>query len=57
MSQERLAIEADVQIAQVSEIERGLISPRLDTVMRIAAALNADVRLLENDIESPRLVA
>lgn len=52
MSQERLALEADVELHQVSDIEQGKISPRLDTVLRIADALGADVRLTENGIET-----
>lgn len=39
MSQEGLAIEADVPISQIGRIERGEINPTLSTMNSLAAAL------------------
>jgi transcriptional regulator with XRE-family HTH domain len=40
MSQERLAFEADVHRTYISQLERGLKMPTLETLFAIAGALN-----------------
>lgn len=48
LSQEALAEHADVHRTYISQLERGLKSPTLDTLNRIALAMNTDlVSLLE----------
>jgi transcriptional regulator with XRE-family HTH domain len=39
MSQEALAIEADVPISQIGRIERGEVNPTLSTLQSLADAL------------------
>jgi transcriptional regulator with XRE-family HTH domain len=54
LSQEGLADGAGLHRTQVSQIERGLASPTLDTLVSLAAALGVDtVQLLAEQSESP----
>ena len=46
MSQEALAVDAGLQTAHVSRIERSLGNPTLNVMVRIAQALGVDVREL-----------
>jgi len=43
ISQEELAFRADVHRTEVSQLERGLRVPRIDTVLKLAAALEASL--------------
>ena len=44
LTQERLALESGLTRKAVSELERGLTYPRLDSLDRIAAAVGVDRR-------------
>lgn len=52
MSQEQLAWKADLELSQISRIERGVISAGLSQIFTIAAALEVPVRELF-DFEIP----
>lgn len=43
LSQEALAVDADVDRGYVSGIERGSFNPTVDVLERLANALNADI--------------
>jgi len=43
MSQEELALRADLELSQISRIERGVINTSLSQVFVIAEALEVDV--------------
>ena len=43
LSQEELALRASMNPAHLGHIERGLKSPTIDTISKIAAALNVDI--------------
>lgn len=47
LTQMELAAKAGLSQAQVSRIERGVVSPTSATLAKMAEALNADLRLLE----------
>lgn len=42
-TQEALAVDAKLQTAHVSRIERGLANPTVDVLFRLARALNKDI--------------
>jgi transcriptional regulator with XRE-family HTH domain len=46
LSQEQLAWKADLELSQISRIERGIISAGLSQVFRIAEALEVQAREL-----------
>lgn len=54
LTQEELALQADVDRTYVSQIERGVGNPSLLILSRLAAVLRTDVVLLVND--SPALL-
>jgi DNA-binding XRE family transcriptional regulator len=54
LSQTELAEKTGIPQAQISRIERGVISPTSATLARIAEALGADVRLVERRQPRPR---
>ena len=47
LTQVQLAEKAGVPQAQISRIERGVVSPTSATLAKIAEALGADLRLVE----------
>lgn len=47
-TQEELANELDLEISQISRIERGVINTSIYTVVRIATFLKADYKSLFN---------
>lgn len=49
LTQVELAAASGVPQSQISRIERGVVSPTGSTLARIAAVLNADVRLVERE--------
>lgn len=53
ISQEELADRAEIHRTHVSQLERGLKSPTIDTLARLAKALNTTpskmMRMLENN--------
>lgn len=51
-TQQQLSERSGVTQADISRIERGLLSPTSGTMMRLAEALDADVRLELRDIAS-----
>jgi|GEM_PF-366532 len=51
LTQQQLAARAAVQQAEISKIERGLGNPTRDTLVRIAAALGAHVRLVPDSVQ------
>jgi transcriptional regulator with XRE-family HTH domain len=51
LSQERLALDADVDRTYVSQIERGIGNPSLLVLCKIAATLDVDVSELVIDHE------
>lgn len=51
ISQERLALEANVSRSYMSELERGLHDPGLYTLCRLADALGISLRRLVGEIE------
>lgn len=53
LTQVELAEKAGIPQAQISRIERGVISPTSATLAKIAEALGADLRLVER--QQPRL--
>ena len=46
MTQSALAYEMDVEISQISRIERGLINPTLLTIIRLAGGLRVSISRL-----------
>ena len=50
LSQEELAHVADLDRSYVGHIERGAINPTLDTIMRLAAAVDEDPGVLVNGL-------
>lgn len=46
LSQEELALRADLNPAHLGHIERGLKSPTIDTISKIADALKVDLSVL-----------
>ena len=46
MTQSALAYEMDVEISQISRIERGLINPTLLTIIRLASGLRVSISRL-----------
>jgi transcriptional regulator with XRE-family HTH domain len=42
-TQKELAFKMDVEISQISRIERGLINPTLSTIVHLAKCLNTSV--------------
>ena len=54
-SQERLAEEADLNVIQLSNIERGANEPKLTTIIRLAAALGVRSGKLIGDSDAQRL--
>lgn len=58
LSQERLALEADVDRTMVSKIERRISNPSLETLLRLANRLGVDLALLlMPESGPPRLVS
>ena len=51
LSQEELAFCADLHRTAVGQLERGVVSPRLQTAVKIAAALGVSVDQLLTGIE------
>lgn len=51
LTQEKLALEADVQRNYVSLIERGVHQPTINVIFKLAAALNCRPSALIADIE------
>ncbi len=49
LSQEELALEAEMDRTYVSQIEREVANPSLKTICQIAAALQVDPTVLLND--------
>lgn len=47
MTQAELAEKTGIAQSEISRIERGVINPRTDTLLRLADALGAEVRLVE----------
>ena len=43
LTQKELALEMDVEISQISRIERGLVNPTLTTLIKLAACLNVKI--------------
>ncbi len=54
ITQEMLAVDAKLEAAHVSRIERGLGNPTLDVLSRIAKALDVEVEALIARVESGR---
>jgi len=55
LSQERLALDADVDRTYVSQIERGIGNPSLLVLCKLGLVLDADVRdLLESNVQASR---
>ncbi|WP_197493263.1 helix-turn-helix domain-containing protein [Woeseia oceani] len=52
MSQETLAAEAMCHPTYISLVERGLRNPSLDTILKLAAALNCPAWLLVQETEA-----
>jgi transcriptional regulator with XRE-family HTH domain len=50
LSQEKLAEKADLSTVFISRIERGIESPSLDNLLKIAKALGVRVRKLVNGL-------
>ncbi len=51
ISQENLAFKADLELSQISRIERGIINTSLSQILTIAEALEIDVKeLFEFDL-------
>jgi DNA-binding XRE family transcriptional regulator len=57
LTQMDLAEKTGISQAQISRIERGVISPTSATLARIAEALGADLRLVERRSTSKRSAA
>lgn len=51
LSQEQLALEADMKRSYVSDMERGTRNPSVKAIERLAAALGVDPWTLLNDKE------
>ena len=49
LSQEQLALAADIDRSYVSRIELAKFSASIDVLARIAAALNVDIKVLFNE--------
>jgi transcriptional regulator with XRE-family HTH domain len=43
LTQKELALEMDVEISQISRIERGLVNPTLTTLIKLATCLNVKI--------------
>lgn len=57
MSQDNLAVGASVHRTEISQVERGLRIPRIDTLVKLAATLEADPNeLLEGIVWQPGAV-
>lgn len=54
-SRRLLAERAELHVSNLARIEQGSTNPNLDTLVRLAAALNTSVADLVRDIQSPRL--
>lgn len=52
LTQEKLALEADVQRNYVSLIERGVHQPTINVIFKLAAALNCQPSALIADVET-----
>lgn len=52
LTQEKLALEADVQRNYVSLIERGVHQPTINVIFKLAAALNCRPSALIADVEA-----
>ena len=46
ISQTKLAMMSDVSLDTISQIERGIANPTLETIILIAEALNVDLKKL-----------
>lgn len=57
LSQEKLALEADIHRTFLSEIERGIKSPTLTTIEAIAQALETVPSALLHDVEQQRAMS
>lgn len=53
LTQRELAFRAGVQQAEISKIERGLVSPTSRTLGKLADALQAEVRVLSRRVSPP----
>lgn len=57
LTQEQLAERVDKTAESISNIERGHVTPPLDTLSRIAQELDTPLTFFFEDIGSPRVVA
>lgn len=51
LSQEKLALEAEISRVHLSDLERGLRMPKLDMLVRIAEGLGIPLPVLAREIE------
>ena len=51
LSQDELAVRASINRTEVSQIERGLRTPRVDTLVKLSSSLEADPAELLEGIE------
>lgn len=49
LSQEQLALTAEIDRTYISQLERGLINPSLKVLWRLAGVLNTKISTLLND--------
>ncbi len=55
LSQAQLAIDADMEISQISRIERGILNTSVGTLLQIAQALEVDISdLLPSSISNEK---
>ena len=55
MSIETLSKKTSVSSVTISNIEKGIYSPKLSTVLEVAKALDTTVTLLVEDVDEPRI--
>jgi transcriptional regulator with XRE-family HTH domain len=55
LSQETLAFEADMHRTYISQLERGLKSPSLRTILKLAQVLAVDLKTLMGLVEEEML--
>lgn len=55
LSQQALAERAQVHASNLGKIERGLANPSIETIVRLARALDTSVSVLTEYITAPRL--
>lgn len=52
ISQERLALDSDLQRSFISRMERGLTQPTLVTIFELAQALDVEPRLIITEVQN-----